>query len=281
MNRYDKAMIFSLENPNLPIVKEYKDVKNIFLKYFDYVELLGLSDEKLNDKEIKEDYIKNTLYLDKNPDSVSPALDQILKSNYSNDTKKAYIEFLYSNIDFKNLPIDDKTLEKYERTYFTKRNEKKEVEIKTVLSKKEVLLSLIKVKINNSKVKIHFDYINKDKLSMFFLVDYGVFLSVGINLDFNDLSNMENVNIGEVIKAIGDPTRFNIIKGLINKDMTSTEISKLVGVSLSTVNYHVKELMQQDIVSLSLTQNESRGGSLSLNKDFLRKILDYVKIKLG
>lgn len=50
-------------------------------------------------------------------------------------------------------------------------------------------------------------------------------------------------NLTDTIQLIGDPTRIELLTILIDKRyFTVTELSKKIGVTLSTISYHLKKL---------------------------------------
>lgn len=55
-------------------------------------------------------------------------------------------------------------------------------------------------------------------------------------------------NISEVFKALGDPTRLEIVRLLIGKEMCVCDIMDSFQVSQPTISHHLRVLKQADLV---------------------------------
>lgn len=81
----------------------------------------------------------------------------------------------------------------------------------------------------------------------------------------------ENVSL---FKGLGDMTRFNILKLLIEKEVYGQEIADAVGISMATVNYHMTFLMTTKVVQL---KRNGQKTYYSLNKERLKEGIGFIE----
>lgn len=81
----------------------------------------------------------------------------------------------------------------------------------------------------------------------------------------------ENVSL---FKGLGDMTRFNILKLLIEKEVYGQEIADAVGISMATVNYHMTFLLTTKVVQL---KRNGQKTYYSLNKDRLKEGIGFIE----
>lgn len=81
----------------------------------------------------------------------------------------------------------------------------------------------------------------------------------------------ENVSL---FKGLGDMTRFNILKLLIEKEVYGQEIADAVGISMATVNYHMTFLMTTKVVQL---KRNGQKTYYSLNKERLKEGIEFIE----
>lgn len=58
----------------------------------------------------------------------------------------------------------------------------------------------------------------------------------------------------EQIKVLSDPNRLAILSLLSMKEMTTTQISQLLGISVQNAQYHIKKLTEGELISLTRSE---------------------------
>ena len=81
----------------------------------------------------------------------------------------------------------------------------------------------------------------------------------------------------DAIKLLADPSRFEILKYISNKEAYASEIANHLGLTSATVSHHMGILYASDIVTITKTNNKLY---YKLNKETLKKYLSYFENKL-
>ncbi len=63
---------------------------------------------------------------------------------------------------------------------------------------------------------------------------------------------MKNIGV-EQMKVLSDPNRLAILSLLSAKEMTATQVSHLLGLSIQNAQYHVKKLLEAELISQTRT----------------------------
>lgn len=94
-----------------------------------------------------------------------------------------------------------------------------------------------------------------------------------------ELYNSRNIssNLEKFLKLISDNTRQRILFHLADRDWYTQELSRELGITPATVNYHLQNFLLIDLVTL---KEENNKVYYSLNKEVANKYLDYLKNKL-
>lgn len=93
--------------------------------------------------------------------------------------------------------------------------------------------------------------------------------------ELDDLKEDEELKFGNVkeqLKALGDSTRFNIIKLLNDKPHYLKELADALKLTSPTVSHHMDELLQASLVKIT---TKGRRIYYSLNFDSIRKISEF------
>lgn len=81
----------------------------------------------------------------------------------------------------------------------------------------------------------------------------------------------------DAIKLLADPSRFEILKYISDKEAYASEIANHLGLTNATVSHHMGTLYTSDIVTITKTNNKLY---YRLNKETLEKYLSYFENKL-
>jgi ArsR family transcriptional regulator, arsenate/arsenite/antimonite-responsive transcriptional repressor len=76
-----------------------------------------------------------------------------------------------------------------------------------------------------------------------------------------------------ILKALGDPHRQNILRLLARQEMGACEIIQAIGLAQPTIAHHLRILKQAGLIS---SQKEGKFVFYTLNKDGLKGFLDQV-----
>ena len=80
-----------------------------------------------------------------------------------------------------------------------------------------------------------------------------------------------------LFKALADKSRILIVNSLIEKDMYVEALSESLGLSASTVSFHLKKLEQAGLV---FSRKEQYYTVYSINRETLdKRILDFIKVE--
>ena len=85
----------------------------------------------------------------------------------------------------------------------------------------------------------------------------------------NRICGMSKANCVPLLKALADRTRWQIVRGLLERELTVTELTKLLNVTQYNVSKHLRILREAGIVR---TQREGKHVRCSVKKDLRRKI---------
>jgi len=84
--------------------------------------------------------------------------------------------------------------------------------------------------------------------------------------------------IGEVFKALGDPTRRRIVEMLKERDLTPTEILQQLNVSQPTLSHHLDILRRAGLIE---GEREGKFIRYSLNMTVLEMSIEYLMKLIG
>ena len=96
-----------------------------------------------------------------------------------------------------------------------------------------------------------------------------------INNELKNLKEDEDFkfgNIKEQLKALGDSTRFNIIKLLKDRPYYLKELADALGLTSPTVSHHMDELLQAGLVKIT---NKGRRIYYTLDLESMRNISEF------
>ncbi|MCD6506774.1 winged helix-turn-helix transcriptional regulator [Candidatus Poribacteria bacterium] len=84
--------------------------------------------------------------------------------------------------------------------------------------------------------------------------------------------------MGEVFKALGDPTRRRIVEMLKERDLTPTEILQQLNVSQPTLSHHLDILKRAGLIE---GEREGKFIRYSLNMTVLEMSIEYLMKLIG
>jgi len=258
-DRFDLSTRYSSMNKTLSFCQKDQFGGNVLDQYTAWCELCGIADNEY--LENKEAFLSELI------DGNGNLISRILNSEEENSKKQAQIEFLYSDIDF--------------ITEFQKLNENIIVDTDKMQSQ----LSLIKDPstmnlISNLTLDEHMDFYyhishqNRYGMQMYYFQKRGTFLSIGIDFDLETVRSHNHNELLPVFKVLSDESRLEIVKKLAKKEMTSSQLAETVGITLPTINHHLKQLCAYGIVGIVLSTQNYKGTVYKLEKNNLREMLE-------
>lgn len=236
-------------------------VKRIFRSFGAYAVLTDTSFKDLTKR-------REAFFVAQYPGS-GDALSRILKLEDETE-KEAAIRFLYLDADI---------FEKLPQTSAPKDQIEKEMAEKL---KDPVLLSrLAGILVDDTPLKIHISQMEPRAIHRHDFGKLGIFLSVGADIDLDQYKAMSEDHLLIVFKALADSSRLKIVQVLLDGKLTMSDIATRVDLTLSTVNHHLRQLIEANLVSLDLSSKAGKGALYTVNKMKMRHLLDLLSTKLG
>lgn len=260
-DRYDLINMYIREHKELKFCTQSECKDSVLQNYTVWCDIKKITDEEFNYS--KEKYFKETI------EGKGDAVDRILSSNNFGN-KKAQIEFLYSNIDF----MDE--CKKIHKEVFYDNIEQKRSKQLELLKTKGIIENILHINFNDDMKKYYHISLVDNSLRMFYFKDLGIFFSVGIDYKLDSKIDINISEINQIFKCLADETRLKIVKHLNKKNLTPVELSKITGVTLSTINHHIKKLCGCNIVNIVLSDKLQKNIKFSLNKQYIINILEVI-----
>lgn len=262
-DRYDAAKVFNQVNCSLSFCSTQSE-ESILLSFTAWCELKNIPDNEFND--MKKVFFEETL------PGEGDVLTKILSDdNYQN--KRGQIEFLYSTIDFISEFKGINIVTEPERC--------KKDKLIAMLKKPGVLSNLIGVTVDSdADLKLHISQVDKTGIEMFWFKDAGIFISIGSEVNPEQYKSINISDYLAIFKALGDESRLKIIKALIKENLTSSQLAEKVGLTMPTINHHLKQLSGCRLVGMLVSGKSGKGTQYRFNRDtaltFLEKIKDEI-----
>ncbi|MDO5725059.1 MAG: metalloregulator ArsR/SmtB family transcription factor [Tissierellia bacterium] len=210
-----------------------------------------------------EIYIKNMLEADGEP--LKLILDLAEESQ-----KSPLIKLLY---------LDEKIWDKLENMKIEERvDPKKREEMLKKLKEPGTIYRMIAVDPSDSKLFIHISKSSPNKFNMHYIMNSGIFLSVGENIDIEKFSKRTEEDLISAFKALSDENRLKIFRMLLEESMTTSQIAEKIGLTLSTVNHHLKSLISANLVGLEISSHTGKGAKYLSNKNALRDLFELLDL---
>ncbi len=265
LDRYDLAFKFVEVNQDLSFCTNDETGNNVLLQYCAWCDMMKFEDSKFKEK--REEFFCNSI------PGEGDALTRIL-SEENEGNRKAQIEFLFSSINF----IDEFKKLDIEERGDTKKKEKQQNKIKDP----SILTQLVGVSLNPGvHLHTHVSIVNNKGIQMFYYKDLGVFISVGIDVDIDNYSKYKSMDFLDIFKALGDESRFNMVKLLNKESLTKGQLAERVNLTLPTVNHHLKQLSACGLVSLVLGSKEGKGALYRLNGKVIKEIMEVINLEIS
>jgi DNA-binding transcriptional ArsR family regulator len=80
-------------------------------------------------------------------------------------------------------------------------------------------------------------------------------------------THCDTVQCAIYLKALGDPIRLRIVRGLQSGPLSVSDLVQLLDLEMANVSHHLRVLFHADIVT---TQRDGKFIYYNLNKDFLK-----------
>jgi ArsR family transcriptional regulator len=262
LDRYDTAVIYNAKHPELPFCRAKKD-ESILLRYAAWCELKQLPDSAFNHSK--------KAFFEASASGEGDALARILSDENDGD-RRGQIEFLYSTIDLiteLGKLADGGSLDQQQKDALIDR-----------LKKPGVFNQLIGVSVESAeRLMVHISEADPTGIEMFYFADAGVFFSVGADVDLG--RSAERPNMLAVFKALGDESRLQMLKALLLDNLTSAQLAEKVGLTMPTINHHLKQLSACGLVSLLLTSKSGKGAMYTFNRNVAFDLLEAVKNEIS
>lgn len=196
------------------------------------------------------------------------ALSRILRLDDETE-KEAAIRFLYLDaVIFDKLPQTSAPKDEIEQ------------EMAEKLKDPELLSRLIGFPVGDTPIKIHISQMEPRAINLHVFEKLGIFLSVGADIDLDQYKAMSEDHLLAVFKALADGSRLRIVQALLKNHLTTSEIATRVDLTLSTVNHHLKQLVEANIVGLDPSSKAGKGALYTVNKTKMHHLLDLLRTKL-
>lgn len=130
-------------------------------------------------------------------------------------------------------------------------------------------------------LKVVDNRVSSESARMFYFESQGIFISIGRDVSLLPKDDMNPEELLAVFKALGDQSRLSMVKSLMADPQTASQLAKAAGISLSTVNHHIKQLIAARLVVLELGSEEGKGASFVLNRTFIRALIQDMEATLA
>jgi ArsR family transcriptional regulator len=260
-DRYDTAVLYNAGHTEAAYCSADKG-GSLLLQYTAWCDLKEISDTEFNKQ--------RSAFFDATIAGEGDALQKILSKDNDGD-RRAQIEFLYAAVDF--------MVEFQKLAESSAPDQKRKEELIEELKQPGVLSSLIGVSIESAvSLRIHISEADKTRIEMFWFADAGVFISVGVGVNVRKEAAFDAL---AVFKALGDESRLGIVRALARENMTPSQLAEKVGVTMPTINHHLKQLTGCGLVGMVITGKIGRGMQYRLHREVALAMLEEVKNEIS
>ncbi len=271
---YDKTLQFIKNNSELNICQDFENGDNILIVYTAYLYLKNI--DKPNQKSI-DTFLNNKFIEYEKGDIIS----NILHSDFSTKDKKKYIELYYNGEEIlKNISKEDIKLPKNFQIY--------EDTIIEQFDPKEFLINSTKIKLDKKMPLYVYVSALSDSISYSIIENTGTFCSVtylyGKSLynGDNDIDTFQediiNNKVVNIFKALGDETRYNIIKLIYNNDsINMTEISEKLNLTLPTISHHISILASYQLILPDSYSKSNKNKIFKINNSRIKELIKILE----
>lgn len=256
---YEKCLVL-LGDPSIPLSKALGEM---MLTYCAWASLTAVSQSELINA--KETFIKQTYPGD--GDGVDCAL-----AIEDESIKEAALRFLL---------LEDGIWDKLGNVQLDQHPDKdKEARIKQGAMDPMVLSRLIGIEVQDASMTIHVSAAAPKLIKMHYFTELGVFLSIGADVHLDKDASYTKESFQCVFNALADASRLEIVRILLQESLTTSQIAQRVGVTQSTVNHHLKQLIEVGVVNLALTSKIGKGAVYKCNKAAMHELLVFLQRSL-
>lgn len=125
----------------------------------------------------------------------------------------------------------------------------------------------------NKEYRVHRSYFRKGEIRFFYFRKTGVLFLIDLEIKDRIDSRENKEKQLNLFRALSDEKRLLMIAELSKGECSASDLSRLCNISLSTVNHHMKMLIEQRLASLSVSSSSGRGAMYTLNKANLLELL--------
>lgn len=104
---------------------------------------------------------------------------------------------------------------------------------------------------------------------------YGMLFNLGVDTDSDEASAARTML--KRLKALDDPTRFEVMCALNKEDQCGADLARLINVTPATISHHMNELASAGLVKI---RKEGVKFMYSTNKEALKQLLENIAGKL-
>lgn len=154
-------------------------------------------------------------------------------------------------------------------------NSKKAEQMRKALESPLLQSQLIGIQVKDSPLFIHISTVVPDQIKMHYSQNTGVFLCVGEAIDLASYGTFTEEDLLKAFKALGEASRLTIFKTLLREGCTTSQLADAVGLTLSTVNHHLKQLIEARLVNLELHSRDGKGAVYCVNQAVAEALLEH------
>lgn len=261
---------------NLPLFKPLKFGQSVMKSYVMWL--------WLNEKEFDLTIEKRVEYISKYY-SISPEdlVMNILESDMSKEEQANLISFYY----LKNEEIENiyelmnkaenevkKLYEKEKETYYSKKSELLEKIKDEKYIKRLVNISFAE----DIKLIPYISLVDNKQMSLHYEENKGVILVLGYEFELDKDQAYNHDDTLNKLKALGDETRLRIVELILEKYMSASELSVLLGLTIPTIAHHLKILASAGIISSFIENEEKSKVSYKIYNLGIDKLIQNINI---
>lgn len=273
---YESICLIEIENKGSLLFKPLKFGQSIMKNYIMWVWNNGLKfDLTLN---------KRTEYLAQHYSiSLKKLVLDILNLEISKEEQEVLIYFYYLNdeeierICELMSKSEDKVRKLYEEVKDTYHNQKSL--LLKEMADKNYLERLVNVSFAEGiKVIPYISFIDKKQMNLHYMENKGVIIALGYEFILETIQPYNHKETLKKLKALGDETRLNIVKLILEKYMSASELSNELDLTIPTIAHHLKVLASAGIISSFIEKESGSKISYKIYNPGLDKLINNINL---
>lgn len=105
------------------------------------------------------------------------------------------------------------------------------------------------------------------------------YLGISMTEDFLKRFRLSEKNACKMLKDLGDPSKFAILKALVDGQKYGKELANILGLTPATISYHIQELLNDGLIQYNPSDNKRVYYDIA--KDKIRELGDFVHQELN